>query len=161
MSTAEDIELADSWISAVADVGADKDQLSDPFAIVTDPTKRRKTEAPGGPKDNPAIQGPPISNSERDKTTSETSSQSSPQTQQAAANQRVAGSPTSNALRAGALRDIFGSNLTSKPNTHDSAVIAMQMPVSLNPPSPAYLSVWENDEGNYHKDSDLLAFAWL
>ena len=37
--TAEDIKLADSWISAVAVMGADKDQLSDSFAIVTDPTK--------------------------------------------------------------------------------------------------------------------------
>ena len=73
-ATADDIELADSWLSAVADVGADKDQLSDPFAIVTDPTKRQNTEAPGGPKDNPAIQGPPILDSERDKTTSGTSS---------------------------------------------------------------------------------------
>ena len=54
-ATAEDIELAGSWISAVADVGADKNQLYDPFEIVTDPTKCRKTESPGGPKDNPAI----------------------------------------------------------------------------------------------------------
>ena len=98
-ATDEDIKLADSWLSAVADVGADKDQLSDPFAIVTDPTKLRKTEAPGGPKDNPAIQGPPISDSEVYKTTSGTSSQSSPQNKQAAANQRVAGSPSSNSLR--------------------------------------------------------------
>ena len=30
-ATAEDIELADSWLSAVADVVADKDQLSDTF----------------------------------------------------------------------------------------------------------------------------------
>ena len=80
-ATAKDIELADSWISAVADVGAYKDQLSDPFAIVNDPTKRQKTEAPGGSKDNPAIQGPPISDSKGDKTTSGTSSQSFPQTQ--------------------------------------------------------------------------------
>ena len=65
-------------------MGADKDQLSDPFSIVTDPTKRRKTEAPGGSKDNPEIQGPPISDSEGDKITSGTSSQSSLKTQQAA-----------------------------------------------------------------------------
>ena len=90
--------MDDSWLSAVADVGADKDQLSDPFSIVTDPTKRRKTESPGGSKDNPAIQGPTISDSEGDKTTSGTSSQSSLQTQQAAVNQREAGSPSSNAL---------------------------------------------------------------
>ena len=132
-ATAEDIELADSWISAVANAGADKDQLSYPFAIVTDPTKRQKTEAPGGSKDKPEIQGPPVSDSEEDKTTSRTSLQYFLQTQQAAANQRVAGSPSSNALRAGSLRDIFGSNLTSKPNTHDSVVIAMQMPAMLNP----------------------------
>ena len=75
---AEDIKLADSWLSAEADVGADKDQLSDTFAIVTDPTKRQKTEAPGGPKDNPTIQGPPISDSEGDKKTSGTRSQYSP-----------------------------------------------------------------------------------
>ena len=73
-ATAKDIELADSWLSAVANVGANKDHLSDQFAILTDPTKRQKTEAPGGPKDNPAIQGPPISDSEGDKTTSGTSS---------------------------------------------------------------------------------------
>ena len=30
-ATAEDIELADSWLSAVSDVGADNDQRSDPF----------------------------------------------------------------------------------------------------------------------------------
>ena len=54
----------DSWLSAVSNVGVDKYQLSDPFAIVTDPTKRRKKEAPGGSKDNPAIQSPPISDSE-------------------------------------------------------------------------------------------------
>ena len=97
-ATAEDIKLADSWLSAVADMGADKDQLSDPFAIVTNPTKRQKTEAPGVSKDNPAIQGPPISDSKGDKTTSIISSQYFPQTQQAAANQRLAGSPSSNAL---------------------------------------------------------------
>ena len=117
--------MSDSWLSYVADMGADKDQLSDPFAIVTDPTKRRKEEAPGGSKENPAIQGPPILDSKGYKTTSGTSSQSSPQTQQAAANQRVAVSPSNNALREGSLREIFGSNPTSKPNTHDSAVIAM------------------------------------
>ena len=39
-ATAEYIKLADSWLSAVANVGADKDQLSDTFTIVTDPTKR-------------------------------------------------------------------------------------------------------------------------
>ena len=76
-------------------------------------------------KNNPAIQGPPISDSKGDKTTSGISSQSSLQTQQAAANQRVVGSPSSNSLRAGSLRDIFGSNPTIKPNTYDSAVIAM------------------------------------
>ena len=80
-ATAEEIELADSWLSSVADVGADKDQLSDPFAIVTDPTKRQKTEAPDGFKDNPAIQAPPISDSEKDNTTSGTSFQSLPKTQ--------------------------------------------------------------------------------
>ena len=90
--------MADFWLSSVAGVGADKDQLSDTFAIVTDPTKRRKTEATGGPKDKPAIQGPPISDYERYKTTSRTSSQSSPQTQKVTANQRVAGSPSINAL---------------------------------------------------------------
>ena len=94
-ATAEDIELTGSCLSDVADVGADKDQLSNPFTIVTDPTKRQKTEAPGGPKGNPAIQGPPISDSEGGKTTPGTSLQSSPQTQQAAANKRVAGSPSS------------------------------------------------------------------
>ena len=54
-ATAEEIELTDSWLSAVANVGADKDHLSDPFAIVTGPTKRRKMEAPGISKYNPAI----------------------------------------------------------------------------------------------------------
>ena len=39
-ATAEEVELADSWLSAVATEGANDDQLSDPFAIVTDPTKR-------------------------------------------------------------------------------------------------------------------------
>ena len=38
-ATAKDIELADTWLSAVANEGADKYQLSDPFAIVTDPTQ--------------------------------------------------------------------------------------------------------------------------
>ena len=73
-ATAKDIELADSWLSAVSNLGADKDQLSDTFAIVTDPTKSQKSEAPGGDRDKPAIQGPPISNSKVDKTTSGTSS---------------------------------------------------------------------------------------
>ena len=54
-ATAEDIELVDSWLSAVSNLGADKDQLSNPFVIVTDPTERQNTEAPGGPKDNPVI----------------------------------------------------------------------------------------------------------
>ena len=39
-ATAEGIEMAKSWLSTIADVDADKDQLSGPFAIVTDPTKR-------------------------------------------------------------------------------------------------------------------------
>ena len=39
-STDEDIKLADSWLSVVADEGANKDQFSNPFATVTDPTKR-------------------------------------------------------------------------------------------------------------------------
>ena len=39
-ATAEEVKLADSWLSAVAIEGANDNQLSDPFSIVTDPTKR-------------------------------------------------------------------------------------------------------------------------
>ena len=56
-ATAKEIDLADSWFSAVAEKGANEDQLSDPFAIVTDPTKRRRTcstGALGDSKDNPS-----------------------------------------------------------------------------------------------------------
>ena len=69
-ATAEDIDLADSSVSAVADIDADKDQHSNPFVIVTDPTKRQKTEARGSSKENLTIQDPPIS----DETTSGTRS---------------------------------------------------------------------------------------
>ena len=99
---------------------------------MTDHTKLRKKESPGGPKDNPAIQLPPISDSKGDKKTYGNILQSYPQTQQAAANQRVPRSPSSNSLRAGSLIDIFGSNPTSKPITHDFAVIAMVMSARLN-----------------------------
>ena len=55
-ATDKEIDLADSWFSAVATEGANCDQLSDPFAVVTDPTKRRtiSVEARGDSKDNPS-----------------------------------------------------------------------------------------------------------
>ena len=133
-ATAEEVELADSWLSAVAKEGANDDQLSDPFAVVTDPTKRRKTIAQGGSKDIPAEAGPPISDSEGDKTTSRSSSQPSMQTHKVATRQGVfARSQSSNNKRAGALRDFFGSDPTGTPRSHDSGVVAMQMPARLNP----------------------------
>ena len=134
-ATAEDIELADTWLSAVAKEGANEDQLSDPFVIMTDPAKRRKTAAPGGSKDNTTQKGTPTSVSEGDKiTTFGVSLQPSPQTQQPARIQQAAGgSLSNNSDQAGALRDIFGSNPTNTPNSHDSAVLAMQMPAKLNP----------------------------
>ena len=99
-ATAKEVELADSWLSAVAIEGANEDQLSDPFAIVTDPTKRRKTDAHGGSKDNPAKAGPPISDSEGDNTTSGSSSQPSLQTHKVATKQGVyARRQSSNAAR--------------------------------------------------------------
>ena len=126
--------MADSWISAVAKEGANDDQLSDPFAAVTDPTKRRKTIVQGGSKDIPTEAGPPISDSEGDKTTSRSSSQPSMQTHKVATRKGVfARSQSSNNERAGALRDIFGSDPTGTPRSHDSGVVAMQMPARLNP----------------------------
>ena len=40
MATAEVVKLANSWLSVITKEGANDHQLSDPFAIVTDPTKR-------------------------------------------------------------------------------------------------------------------------
>ena len=119
--------MANTWLSAVAEADAHEDQLSDPFAIVTDPAKRRKTEAPGGYKDNPTTNGPPTLDAEGDKMTKFViSSQPSPQTQQPSRNQGAAvGSQSSNNKQVRALRDIVGSNPTSKPNTYYSTVIAM------------------------------------
>ena len=132
-ATAEEVELADSWLSAVAIEGANEDQLSDPFAIVTDPTKRRKTEAHGGSKDNPANAGPPISDSEGDNTTSRSSSQPSLQTHKVATRQGVhARRQSINTARAGALRDIFGSNPSKYLNSHVSPVIATALPAWLD-----------------------------
>ena len=126
--------MTNSWLSAVATEGANDDQLSDPFAIVTDPTERRKTQAHGGCKDNPAEAGPPILDSKGDKTTSRSSSQPSLQTHKVATKQGVhARRQSTNSARAGALRDIFGSDPTGTPRSHDSEVVAMQMPARLNP----------------------------
>ena len=46
MSTTKHINLADTWLNGQSAVGA-TDQLSDPFAMVNDHIKRRKTDTPG------------------------------------------------------------------------------------------------------------------
>ena len=100
-ATAEDIELADNWISAVANVGADKDQLSDLFAIVTDPTKRQKT-AQSVPRKTLQFRALPY------RIPREIIQRLEPAC--SLSRKIVAGIPSSNIMRTGALRDVFGSN---------------------------------------------------
>ena len=40
-STSNDVNLADTWLSGIPNMG-EKDQLSDPFTVVTDPHKSLK-----------------------------------------------------------------------------------------------------------------------
>ena len=46
MATTTDVELADTWLNGQSAEGA-TDQISDPFAIVTDHAKRPQTDTPG------------------------------------------------------------------------------------------------------------------
>ena len=62
MDTPTDVDLSDNWLNIQSNVVA-SDQLSYPFAIVTDQHKCQKTNAPGP---TPVINNSPIPASELD-----------------------------------------------------------------------------------------------
>ena len=46
MATTTDVDLVDTWLNGQSAAGA-TDEISDPFAIVTDHAKRPRTDTPG------------------------------------------------------------------------------------------------------------------
>ena len=53
MDTTTDVDLADTWLNGQSAAGA-TDQISDPFAIVTDHAKRPRTDTPGSQLSTPS-----------------------------------------------------------------------------------------------------------
>ena len=131
MAKTKDVNLADTWLNGQSTVNA-TDQISDTFVIVTDHTKRQKTDTPGSSPPSINIH---TSNSEGDNSPGNSSPTSHhKQINDAAANLFVSvGSFYSNAERTGPHTDIFGSNPTFTFKTRDSEVEAFQMLTRFNP----------------------------
>ena len=131
MATTKDVNLEDTWFNGqFAEVATD--QLSDPFAIVTDHTKRPRKNTPVSPSPSKIIH---TSNSEGYNSHGMSSlSSKNEQVNQAATNPFASvGSSSSNKVRAGAHTNIFGSNPTFASRNHDSEVEALKIPARLNP----------------------------
>ena len=126
----KDVILAETWFNGQSAVVA-TDQLSDPFLIVTDHTKRQKTDTPGSSSPSSNIY---TSNSERYKLPGNSSAPSQhKQTNNAADNFSSVGSSSSNLSRAGSHTNTFGSNPMFASKNNDSEFEAFKMPESLNP----------------------------
>ena len=57
MATTSDVDLADTWLNGTPKIGAPY-QISDPFTVVTDHHKRRKTTNLGSPTSNQNAETP-------------------------------------------------------------------------------------------------------
>ena len=147
MATTTDVDLADTWLNGQSAAGA-TDQISDPFAIVTDHAKRPQTDTPGSKLSNPS-NNIHTSNSEGDTShgISSRPSQQEQSNQEAANSFANTRSLSNNQPRAGAHIDTIG------PDPAES----LQMPVRMNPHenglrrSPRLREQKENDIPNKHK----------
>ena len=122
IATTRDVSLADTWLNGKS-VEVAMDKLLDPFAIVTDHTKRPRTNYPGSPSPNKSIH---TSNSKGDDSHGITSlSSQHEQVNQAAENSFASvGSSSSNKAVDRSHTDIFGSNPMFASKTHDSELEA-------------------------------------
>ena len=123
MATTTYVDLADIWLNGKSAAGS-TDQLSYPFAIVTDNTKRPRTDTPGSQVSSPSRKiHTSISEGDNSHGISSTPSQQE-QSNQAAANYFVnTRSLSSNMARSGSHTDTIGSTPTE----------ALQMPARTNP----------------------------
>ena len=123
MATTTDVDLADTWLNGQSAAGA-TDQISDPFAIVTDNAKRPRTDTPGS-KLSTLSNNIHTSNSEGYNSNGISSGPSKQeQSNQAAANSFANTiSFSNNQPRAGAHIDTIGPDPAE----------ALQIPVRMNP----------------------------
>ena len=122
-ATAEDVEMADTWLSSSSQNVEEKDRLNDPFAIVTDHHKRQKTDATGTkppkPTQTSASEGEKFYNSQMNHSS------------EPAANSFASSSSID---RAGVHIDIFGdSNPAIDSKSHDYQKESLKMPQRQNP----------------------------
>ena len=130
-ATADDVNLADTWLSSSSQKVDAKDRLNDPFAIVTDHHKRRQTETTGTTPSKPTR----TSASEGE---SSTPSQTEHSRKTAANSFASSGRKPSIAMhgsdRIGAITDVLGdSNPTLDPKSHDYQKESLKMPQRQNP----------------------------
>ena len=123
MATTTDVDLADTWLNGQSSAGA-TDQISDPFAIVTDHAKLPRTDTPGS-KLSTLSNNIHTSNSEGDNLHGIISRPSQQeQSNQAAANSFAnTRSLSNNQPRAGSYIDTIGPDPAE----------ALQMPVRITP----------------------------
>ena len=65
MSTTSDVDLEDTWLNGTPKMGA-LDQISDPFSVMTDHHKLRKTTNPGSPTSKQNSETPATADSKGD-----------------------------------------------------------------------------------------------
>ena len=147
MATTTNVDLDDTWLNGQSAAGA-TDQISDPFAIVTDHAKRPRTDTPGSQLSTPS-NNIHTSNSEGENSHGISSGPSQQeQSNQAAANSFAnTRSLSNNQPRAGSHIDTIGSDPAE----------ALQMPVRMNPHenglrrSPRLREQKENEISNKRK----------
>jgi hypothetical protein len=130
-ATAEDVELADTWLSSSSQNVDGKDRLSDPFAIVTDHHKRRKTETTGTTPPKPTQT---LASEGESSTPSQTEHLSEPAANSFATPGRMPSIAKIGSDRTGAHTDTFGdSNPTIDSISHDYQKESLKMPTRQNP----------------------------
>ena len=130
-ATDEDVALADTWLNSSSQNVDAKDRLNDPFAIVTDHHKRRKTATTETTPPKPNL----TSASEGD---SSSPSQTEHSSETAVNSFATSGRKPSNAQngreRTGVFTDTFGdSNPTIDSGSHDYQNESLKMPQRQNP----------------------------
>lgn len=130
-ATPEDVALADTWLNSSSQNVDGKDRLNDPFAIVTDHHRRRKTDTTGTtpPKPNHTSASEGESSSP-----SQTEHPSEPAANSFATSGRTPSNARNGSDRTGAITDTFGdSNPAIDPKSHDYQKESLKMPQRQNP----------------------------
>ncbi|KAL7524874.1 hypothetical protein ACHAXR_002639, partial [Thalassiosira sp. AJA248-18] len=130
-ATAEDVELADTWLNSSSQNVDGKDRLNDPFAIVTDHHKRRKTATTGTTPPKPTQT---LASEGESSTPSQTEHSSEPAANSFATSERMPSIAKNGSDRTGAHTDTFGdSNPTIDAISHDYQKESLKMPTRQNP----------------------------